>query len=93
MLEGVPGWGTTVSARIPLAPATVPPADPLLTLNPRELDVLAHLVRGRRNSSIAEQLHISVNTVKFHVANILAKLEVGSRGEAAALARTAGWTG
>ena len=51
---------------------------------------LAELVRpagrGRRNRDIAAELHISESTVKFHVANILDELGVGSRGEAAALA-------
>ncbi|MEH0554004.1 response regulator transcription factor [Streptomyces sp. B21-101] len=46
--------------------------------------------RGRRNRHIAEELHISENTVKFHVTNILDKLGVASRGEAAALAHTCG---
>lgn len=59
-------------------------ADPLAALGARELEVLGELARGRRNRDIAERLHISESTVKFHVANILAKLGVGSRGEAAA---------
>lgn len=55
-------------------------------LGARELEVLGHLARGRRNRDIAADLHISESTVKFHVAKILEKLSVGSRGEAAALA-------
>ncbi|XUL99513.1 response regulator transcription factor [Streptomyces venezuelae ATCC 10712] len=47
--------------------------------------MLRHLALGHRNRRIAEQLHISESTVKFHVANILNKLGVDSRGEAAAL--------
>jgi DNA-binding NarL/FixJ family response regulator len=53
--------------------------------------VLKHLTRGRRNRQIAEDLHISEHTVKFHVENILDKLDVRSRGEAAAVARDAGF--
>ncbi|MFG2629612.1 response regulator transcription factor [Streptomyces sp. NPDC048473] len=49
--------------------------------------MLGHLAQGQRNRAIAQQLHISESTVKFHVANILTKLNVESRGEAAALAR------
>ncbi|WPB95214.1 response regulator transcription factor [Streptomyces malaysiensis] len=67
--------------------------DPLYALGTRELEVLEQLARGRRNRQIAQQLHISESTVKFHVANILEKLGVTSRGEAAALAHAWGATG
>jgi DNA-binding CsgD family transcriptional regulator len=91
-VESVPGWGSHVQARLPLGPAheSAAPASPLAALNPRELDVLGQLVRGRRNRQIATALGISENTVKFHVANVLAKLGAASRGEAAAIARDAG---
>ncbi|QFG22810.1 LuxR C-terminal-related transcriptional regulator [Actinomadura sp. WMMB 499] len=84
-LEAVPGWGTSVTARFPFDSAASSRADPLARLNPREVEVLEHLTRGRRNRQIAERLHISEHTVKYHVANILEKLGVGSRGEATAL--------
>ncbi|GAA2818658.1 LuxR C-terminal-related transcriptional regulator [Kitasatospora sp. CM 4170] len=90
-VEPVPGWGTTVTVDLPLHLPTAPVAvDPLAALQPRELDVLDQLARGRRNREIAGALHISESTVKFHVANILAKLDVTSRGAAAALAHRAG---
>jgi DNA-binding CsgD family transcriptional regulator len=91
-LEAVPGWGSHLQARLPLGPVreTAAPSGPLAALNPRELEVLGQLARGRRNRQIAELLSISENTVKFHVANVLAKLGVASRGEAAAIARDAG---
>ncbi|MEV6973069.1 LuxR C-terminal-related transcriptional regulator [Kitasatospora sp. NPDC093806] len=91
-VDAVPGWGTTVTVDLPLhvAAAAVGSADPLEGLQPRELEVLDQLARGRRNREIAQALHISESTVKFHVANILAKLGVTSRGEAAALAHRAG---
>ncbi len=91
-VEAVPGWGTTVTVDLPLhAPAgPISSTHPLEGLHPRELEVLDELARGRRNREIARALHISESTVKFHVANILAKLDVGSRGEAAALAHRAG---
>ncbi|MEU6057566.1 LuxR C-terminal-related transcriptional regulator [Streptomyces sp. NPDC047097] len=87
-LDAVPGWGTTVTAALPLRTTTPhpdPAPSPLTTLGERELEVLTRLARGHRNRAIAEELHISESTVKFHVANILTKLGVGSRGEAAAL--------
>ncbi|WP_344552987.1 helix-turn-helix transcriptional regulator [Kitasatospora saccharophila] len=57
-----------------------------LGLTPRERDVLRQLALGRSNRQIAEQLFISPKTASVHVSNILAKLAVGGRGEAAALA-------
>ncbi|MFI8325210.1 LuxR C-terminal-related transcriptional regulator [Streptomyces sp. NPDC085529] len=86
-IEAVPHWGTTTTAVLPLAApdAAAGPAHPLATLGEREIEVLRHLALGHRNRHIAEQLHISESTVKFHVANILGKLGVASRGEAAAL--------
>ncbi len=57
------------------------------TLTAREHEVLRLLVEGRTNRQISEQLYISAKTVSVHVSNILAKLEVSSRAEAAALAR------
>jgi DNA-binding NarL/FixJ family response regulator len=47
------------------------------------------LALGHRNRTIVQEPHISESTVKFHVANILAKLSVGSRGEAAAFFHSA----
>ncbi|KOV80695.1 response regulator transcription factor family protein [Nocardia sp. NRRL S-836] len=85
-VDAVPGWGTTVTIEVPLGPPEKPREDPLTVLGARELEVLGRLARGRRNRDIAGELHISESTVKFHVANILDKLGVGSRGEAAALA-------
>ncbi|GGU41210.1 helix-turn-helix transcriptional regulator [Lentzea flava] len=85
-IDAVPGWGTIVTIEIPLGSPESPREDPLTVLGARELEVLGQLARGRRNRDIAADLHISESTVKFHVANILDKLGVGSRGEAAALA-------
>ncbi|WP_302931606.1 helix-turn-helix transcriptional regulator [Actinomadura sp. WMMA1423] len=57
-----------------------------LGLTPREFEVLRLVAEGRSNRDIAEELFISVKTVSVHVSNILGKLEVASRGEAAATA-------
>lgn len=92
-VESVPGWGTTLTARMPLGAVGSPDgpqARLLATLNPRETEVLLELTRGRRNRDIATRLHISEHTVKYHVANVLTKLHVRTRGEAAATAREAG---
>jgi DNA-binding CsgD family transcriptional regulator len=57
-----------------------------LGLTPREREVLALIAEGRTDRQIAETLFISPRTVAMHVSNILAKLGVTNRGEAAAVA-------
>ncbi|MHC3392213.1 helix-turn-helix transcriptional regulator [Streptomyces lavendulocolor] len=76
-------------ARLPLAApraAAPEPADEGFGLTPREQDVLRLVAAGRTNRQIAEELFISPKTASVHVSNILAKLGVSGRGEAAALA-------
>lgn len=74
----------------PLRPEA-PPLHELLT--PRELDVLGALGRGLSNAQIAEELVISLATVKTHVSSVLAKLQLSSRMQAAILAREVGLAG
>jgi DNA-binding CsgD family transcriptional regulator/tetratricopeptide (TPR) repeat protein len=57
-----------------------------LGLTRRELEVLRLVADGHSNRQIAEELFISVKTASVHVSNILAKLDVSSRVEAAAVA-------
>ena len=56
-------------------------------LTAREREVLALVARGTTNREIGEALYISEKTASVHVSNILAKLGVTNRGEAAAVAR------
>ncbi len=87
-------------ARIPLSPGDAPgdqPAgagsaahpqgpEPALGLTAREYEVLRLIAAGHSNREIASELFISVKTASVHVSNILGKLGVTSRGEAAATA-------
>ena len=85
-------------ARIPLHPAAAgepeapPPAQPLARygLTDRELTVLRLLAAGRTNPQIGAELYISASTASVHVSNILRKLGVSSRVQAAAVAERAG---
>ncbi len=58
-------------------------SEPRVVLTPRETSVLQLVARGRTNKEIAKELHISEETVKTHVRNILAKLNLPSRTQAA----------
>ena len=58
-------------------------------LTPREREVLRLVAEGCSNGQIGERLVITTKTASVHVSNILAKLGVATRGEAAAIARTA----
>jgi DNA-binding NarL/FixJ family response regulator len=69
-----------------LVQVTSQPPAPGSDLTPREREVLALLVEGKTNRDIALQLTISQATVRLHVSNILSKLGVSNRTEAATLA-------
>lgn len=62
-------------------------------LTPRELDVLGELGKGSSNRQIAGNLDIAENTVKVHVHNILEKLNLPNRRQAARFARAQGILG
>lgn len=64
---------------------------PLSRLTRTEKELLADLVEGLTDAQICQRRSVSLATVKTHVRHILRKLEVGSRGEAAALARSLGF--
>ena len=70
-----------------LTPAS---GEPPLGLTAREYEVLRLVAAGHSNREIASELFISVKTASVHVSNILGKLGVTSRGEAAATAHRLG---
>ncbi|MBC2902948.1 helix-turn-helix transcriptional regulator [Streptomyces cupreus] len=77
-------------ARLPLTPDAPRTSTDTLGLTSREHDVLRLVSAGRTNRQIAEELFISPKTASVHVSNILAKLGVAGRGEAAAVAHRMG---
>jgi DNA-binding NarL/FixJ family response regulator len=81
----------------PIEPAVTAPATPafvgeseLLQLTEREREILALLARGASNREISETLYIASGTVKNHLSNILGKLGVRDRTQAALKARELG---
>ncbi len=66
------------------------PASPLDELTEREHGILELVAAGNSNKEIAYQLHLSEKTVKHHMTNILQKLQVRNRVEAALLAQSGG---
>jgi DNA-binding NarL/FixJ family response regulator len=95
----------TALGEMPLAPAVVarlvasyvqrpqPSADPRARLTPlsdREVEVLGLVGAGRSNAEIADDLFISLATVKTHLRHILAKLDLRDRAQAIVLAHECG---
>ncbi len=59
------------------------PAQPVVPLTEREEEVLVTVAGGRTNAEIADELHISLSTVKTHLASLMSKLGVRNRVEIA----------
>jgi DNA-binding NarL/FixJ family response regulator len=72
------------------ATKTSPHGEAFPDLTEREREILALIARGRSNSEIAEELFISLKTVRNHASNIFSKLQVADRTQAAIRARDAG---
>ena len=90
-VDVMPGWGADVAVSLPLDAPARPLADVAnWNLGERELEVLQLLAAGQRNRGIAAKLHISENTVKFHLRNLYRKIGASSRTEAMALAHSNG---
>jgi DNA-binding NarL/FixJ family response regulator len=70
----------------PLTPRLAAPQVGLSALTAREREILALVAQGHSNREIAEQLVISERTARTHVSNVLSKLQLSSRTQAALLA-------
>jgi two-component system, NarL family, nitrate/nitrite response regulator NarL len=102
VLKGVPAHGLVHAVRavtageVYVAPTlassilhemTRPTVDPFDQLTPREGEILELVARGHTNREIGEQLYLAEKTVKHYMTNVLQKLHVRSRLEAALLAQ------
>ena len=79
------------SPRVPRGPTRATAANPA-GLTGRQVEVLRLLAEGLSNAEIAARLSLSAKTVEHHVSALLAKLEVGSRRQAATVAHRLGVT-
>ena len=85
-----PGLVEKIMAKVPAA-APVPPVSPPSSwdeLTPREQEVLRMIAKGASNREIAKALYISEGTVKNHVTNILNRLNLRDRTQAAIFANS-----
>jgi DNA-binding NarL/FixJ family response regulator len=73
--------------------ADTPPDQPLSPLTEREEEVLVTVARGRTNAEIAQDLHISLSTVKTHLASLMQKIGARNRVEIAIWAYETGRMG
>lgn len=81
-----PGLVEKIIAKVPTASPAPPPG--LDDLTPREQDVLQLIAKGASNREIAQSLYISEGTVKNHVTNILTRLNLRDRTQAAIFAHS-----
>jgi len=83
-----PGIVKKLMTQFPSTPAPATPPPILDELTPREKDVLRLIAQGASNKEIAQKLYISEGTVKNHVTNILTRLNLRDRTQAALLANS-----
>ncbi|GAA1589636.1 helix-turn-helix transcriptional regulator [Actinomadura kijaniata] len=90
LLAALRDLGARARLRPGAAPGDGPEGGSLTALTAREREVLKLVAEGLGNKEIAAALYISPKTASVHVSNIMAKLGVTSRGQAAAVAHRAG---
>ncbi len=74
------------AAQVLIQSTRAPAEEPGFDLTEREREVLTLMTEGLNNRQVAERLVVSVSTAKFHVSNVLSKLNAASRTEAVAIA-------
>lgn len=82
-------FGPGVARRV-LGQLTAQPTTPFPSLTSRELEILDFLAAGTPTAAIAGQLDVATKTVSNHISNILTKLQLADRTQAAVVARDAG---
>ena len=82
---------TRIATLDPMPPRRVRATALLETLSEREREVAGALARGLSNADIADELYMSVPTVKSHVSRLLVKLDADNRTQVALLAHDAGF--
>ena len=103
VLKGVSGWelarvirsvvdgevfvSQALASRLLMEMSEPKSSDPFEQLTPREMEILQLLAEGLSNREIGQQLHLAEKTVKHYMTNVLEKLEVGSRVQAALMAQ------
>jgi DNA-binding NarL/FixJ family response regulator len=70
--------------------STVASPRPFSTLTDREYEIFDLIARGESNTVIAKRLVLSPKTIRNHISNIFAKLQIADRSQAIVLARRAG---
>ncbi len=93
--QGEAIFSPTIAARLMdyfAAGRALPQVATFPELTEREREILALIARGRSNAEIAEELTLSLKTVRNHASNIYNKLQVADRTQAALRAREAGLT-
>ena len=85
-----PTIAAAVLDRIRFTPVA-PEPKPSMPLSDTQLGIVRRIAQGLTNREIAEQLHLSENTIKSHIQEIFRKLDVSNRVAAALRASEAGW--
>ena len=84
--RGLPAYGEHARSVL----AELAPGDPLHPTR-KEIEVLRLVASGKKNREVAEELHLSVNTVEYHLRNLFTKLGASSRTDALMRAQRSGW--
>jgi len=91
LLETEPAWRRFVEEVEAFLPGARSSSPSFAGLTPRETELVELIAQGRDNAQIAASLGVAEKTVRNHITNVFAKLEVENRSQAIVLARNAGF--